>query len=148
MMKPYLLPFLITVVAFLLILMLTYDPAAEGTAPEEPQRARRDDWVRLNETLAKNIRTEEIYLKPAGKSDRKEILSIPRTALFEEGEGHFVFLALPGPAFRRVPVKLGRAGGAGFESEIEIDAGLTPGNRIVTDGVLLLRSLSLSRPDR
>lgn len=82
------------------------------------------------------------------ESDRKERISIPRTALFTEGGEHFVFLVLPGPAFRRSRVILGGTenGRSGTGSEVEVVAGLTPGNRIVTDGVLILRSISPSPP--
>ncbi|HZR45455.1 MAG TPA: efflux RND transporter periplasmic adaptor subunit, partial [Candidatus Manganitrophaceae bacterium] len=65
MMKTYLIPFLITVASFLLILMLAYDPIAQGTAVDEPKRSKRDDSIRLDEKTVRNIRIEEIRLKPA-----------------------------------------------------------------------------------
>ncbi|RYE02345.1 MAG: efflux RND transporter periplasmic adaptor subunit, partial [Sphingomonadales bacterium] len=65
------------------------------------------------------------------ESAERTSLAVPELAVVEEGDESFVYL-LEGEKVKRTPVKPGlRQGGM-----VEILAGLTPGQRIVTEGVV------------
>lgn len=64
----------------------------------------------------------------------RQALALPELAVVGDGEERFVFLATEDGKVKRVPVKTGeRQGGL-----VEIRSGLTPGQRVVTDGVVKL----------
>lgn len=67
----------------------------------------------------------------------KEIASIPQSAILREGEEEFVFLALPDSAFRRTRVTVGARIGA----DAQVTEGLKAGDRVVTEGGLLLKAM-------
>lgn len=71
----------------------------------------------------------------------KEILSIPQEAVFKDGEETIVFVALSDRVFRRSRVVLGPR----FGSEVQVTQGLQNGDRVVTEGGLLLKSMMESR---
>jgi cobalt-zinc-cadmium efflux system membrane fusion protein len=62
-------------------------------------------------------------------------LSVPAKAVFTEGESHFVYVSLPGGEFvrRKVEVLPGEFG------RLKVASGLKQGERVVSDGALLLR---------
>ncbi|MES2988696.1 MAG: efflux RND transporter periplasmic adaptor subunit [Pseudomonadota bacterium] len=65
------------------------------------------------------------------ESAARDSLAVPELAVVGEGEQSFVFV-IDGDKVKRVPVKLGlRQGG-----KVEILEGLTPGQRVVTEGVV------------
>jgi cobalt-zinc-cadmium efflux system membrane fusion protein len=65
-------------------------------------------------------------------------LQVPAKAVFLRGSQHCIFVEEQPGAFRRREVKLGETS----EDKVEIVAGLRPGERLVTDGALLLEELS------
>ncbi len=62
------------------------------------------------------------------------VLSIPRTAVIQTGPQAVVYTDQGGGAYKQVLVGTGRRAG----NLIEITSGLTPGDRVVTDGNLLI----------
>ena len=62
------------------------------------------------------------------------VLSIPRTAIIQTGPQAVVYTDQGGGAYKQVLVETGRRG----ESLIEILSGLAPGDRVVTEGNLLI----------
>ena len=72
--------------------------------------------------------------------DQEEGISIPQSALFNEGKEQFVFVALSDQTFRRSNVTLG----AQSSREAHVVTGLKAGDRIVTEGGLLLKSMAES----
>ncbi|MCB5285941.1 MAG: efflux RND transporter periplasmic adaptor subunit, partial [Candidatus Cloacimonetes bacterium] len=65
-----------------------------------------------------------------------ESLVVPKVAVLADEGRTFVFIHKEGDYWIRRPVTLG----ARFEDKVEITAGLTAGQRIVTDGSFLLKS--------
>jgi membrane fusion protein (multidrug efflux system) len=59
-------------------------------------------------------------------------LSVPELAVLGEGDSRFVFALGPGNRVHRVPVRTG----AHLGGRVEILAGLRPGQRIVTEGII------------
>jgi membrane fusion protein (multidrug efflux system) len=59
-------------------------------------------------------------------------LSVPELAVLGEGDSRYVFALGPGNRVRRVPVRTG----AHVNGRVEILAGLRPGQRIVTEGII------------
>ncbi len=71
-----------------------------------------------------------------GISGLEEVLAVPRNALLSNEGLDFVFTHWKQDYFLGRPVKTGR----GFLDQVEILEGLTPGERIVTEGAFLLKS--------
>lgn len=65
-------------------------------------------------------------------------LQLPARAVFLRGNQHFIFIAEQPGTFRRREVKLGEAA----DDQVEILAGVQPGERVVSDGALLLEELA------
>jgi membrane fusion protein (multidrug efflux system) len=65
------------------------------------------------------------------ESARRTSLSVPELAVVGEGDGRFVF-AVNGDRVRRIPVTTG----AHLSGRVEITAGLRPGQRVVTEGIV------------
>ena len=63
--------------------------------------------------------------------------SVPANAVFLRGEKHYVFLEDQPGEFRRKEVTIGSE----YDGQIPILAGLQPGQRVVTDGCLLLQQI-------
>jgi cobalt-zinc-cadmium efflux system membrane fusion protein len=61
---------------------------------------------------------------------------VPTSAVVREGNDAYMFVAKGNGRFERRPVKIGRT----FDGSIEIISGVNPGETIVSDGSLLLRS--------
>jgi RND family efflux transporter MFP subunit len=72
----------------------------------------------------------------------REALSIPATAVIEDGGERVVFVQRGGEAFERLPVTLGLRDGDRYE----VVAGLQPGDRVVTQGAMRIR-LAAATPE-
>ena len=72
--------------------------------------------------------------------DQEDGISIPESALFKEGKEQFVFVAVSDQTFRRNSVTLGAQSG----KRAHVVKGLNVGDRVVTGGGLLLKSVSES----
>jgi membrane fusion protein, heavy metal efflux system len=70
-----------------------------------------------------------------------EGVSVPRAAVVDDAGQPIVFVQVGGESFERRPVRVGRAREGGF---VHVDAGLEPGERIVTRGAHLVRLAALS----
>jgi membrane fusion protein, heavy metal efflux system len=74
--------------------------------------------------------------------DARQALSVPTSALIEDGGQRVVYLMRGGESFSRVPVKAGTRDG----ERVEIVEGLSPGDRVVTRGAMLVR-LAAATPE-
>jgi Cu(I)/Ag(I) efflux system membrane fusion protein len=74
-------------------------------------------------------------------ADRGERLVVPQTAVLHAGERSFVFVEVGDGRFRPQPVEVGLRNG----DEVEIVAGLEPGDPIVVSGTFLIASESRLR---
>jgi multidrug efflux pump subunit AcrA (membrane-fusion protein) len=72
----------------------------------------------------------------------REVLSVPATAVIEDGGERVVFVQRGGEAFERLPVTLGLRDGERYE----VVAGLQPGDRVVTQGAMRIR-LAAATPE-
>lgn len=73
-------------------------------------------------------------------SDRdEERLTVPETAILEEQGNHYVYLQVSGERYTRRAIEIGDSNGI----RVEVSAGLTPGDRVVTRGAMLLKSASM-----
>lgn len=66
------------------------------------------------------------------QSSSRTALSVPELAVLGEGDSRFVFALGPGDRVRRLPVRTG----AHLNGRVEILAGLRPGQRVVTEGII------------
>ena len=64
-------------------------------------------------------------------------LQVPAKAVFLRGNDHCIFVAEQPGTFRRCVVKVGQSS----DDSVEIVEGLQPGERVVSDGALLLEEL-------
>jgi multidrug efflux pump subunit AcrA (membrane-fusion protein) len=67
--------------------------------------------------------------------NRAQVLTVPSSAVGEEGRERFVFVQ-ENEGYERRKVRVGRTDGA----NIEILKGLTAGDRVVTEGLFVLKS--------
>lgn len=74
----------------------------------------------------------EVYLKTVTNS---KALTVPETALLEEQGNYFVWVQITPELFEKREVKIGGNDGLNFE----ITGGITPGDRIVTRGAMLIK---------
>ena len=79
----------------------------------------------------------EVFLI-AGK--REKLLSVPVTALAEEQGGYYVYVQVGGESYMKRPVSIGSNDGL----FVEITSGLESGERVVTEGVMLVKAASMS----
>lgn len=90
------------------------------------------------ENKARELRPE-MYATVEISVDRKHVLAIPRTAVLRVGDHKIVFVEVERKAdmvkFRQVPVDVDEGEG---NPMLEVKHGLSPGQRIVTDGAVLL----------
>jgi len=77
----------------------------------------------------------EFYLKTRQKTNS---LLAPVSAVLEEQGAHYLYVQVTGESFTKRPVYLGESDG----KSVEISEGVTPGERIVTIGVMLLKASS------
>jgi membrane fusion protein (multidrug efflux system) len=66
------------------------------------------------------------------QSSSRTALSVPELAVLGEGDSRFVFALGPGDRVRRLPVRTGMH----LNGRVEILAGLRPGQRVVTEGII------------
>lgn len=79
----------------------------------------------------------EVYLL---SSPKPNVLSIPRSALTEEGGLFFVYLQLDEEGYKKQEVKVGADDG----KSVEILSGIKPGDRVVTNGAYQVKLASAS----
>lgn len=73
-----------------------------------------------------------MMMRVAIQSASRTALSVPELAVLGEGESSFVFAVEAGNRVRRLPVRTG----AHVGGRVEILAGLRPGQRVVTEGII------------
>jgi len=73
-----------------------------------------------------------MMMRVAIQSASRTALSVPELAILGEGDSRYVFALAPGNRVRRLPVRTG----AHLNGRVEIVAGLRPGQRIVTEGII------------
>ncbi|MEN8202084.1 MAG: efflux RND transporter periplasmic adaptor subunit [Bacteroidota bacterium] len=78
----------------------------------------------------------EIYLKT---TTRDSCLVLPETALTEEQGEFYAYIQQTGESYSKIAVTTGSHDG----KFVEITAGLNPGDRVVTEGVMLLKAASM-----
>lgn len=76
----------------------------------------------------------KLYADAEVKVDAPASLTVPRSAIIETGPQAVVYTDEKGGAYKQVPVKLGRRG----DTLIEIISGLKEGDKVVTNGNLLI----------
>lgn len=79
----------------------------------------------------------EVYLLTSAK---KDVLSVPASALGEEQGGHYVYIQVTGESYSKRYVNRGQHNGL----FVEITSGLHPGDRVVTEGNTLIKAASMS----
>jgi Cu(I)/Ag(I) efflux system membrane fusion protein len=129
---------------------------AEVTLPYLPERRFEAAVARVYPTLDPRTRTARIrlalpnpdlalrpdmYANVQIQADRGERLVVPQSAVLHAGARSFVFLAKGDGRFAPQPVEVGLRSG----DEVEILAGLEPGQEIVTSGTFLIASESRLR---
>ena len=82
-----------------------------------------------------------MYANVRVQADRGEKLVVPQSAVLYAGERSFVFRSLGDGRFRPQPVEVGLRSG----EQVEILAGLEPGEEIVTSATFLIASESRLR---
>ena len=66
------------------------------------------------------------------------MIAVPKTALTEEQGVHFVYVKVDDEGYMKREVKVGQSDG----ERVEIIAGLTPGENVVTDGAIHVKIAS------
>lgn len=79
----------------------------------------------------------EIYLKTA---EKEQSLTVPLSAISEEQGAHYLYLQITGESFFKRQVALGESDGV----NVKITKGLKHGERVVTQGVMLLKAASMA----
>jgi len=75
-----------------------------------------------------------LYADGMVKVDTPAVLTVPRSAVIQTGPGAVVYIDQEGGAYAQTPVKIGRHG----DSLVEILSGLKAGDKVVTNGNLLI----------
>jgi len=75
-----------------------------------------------------------LYADGAVNVDAPAVLTVPRSAVIQTGPEAVVYLDQDGGAYAQVPVKIGRRG----DTLVEILSGLNAGDKVVTNGNLLI----------
>lgn len=78
----------------------------------------------------------EVFLK---SSRKKDVVVVPAEALLEEQGGHYLYVQVTGESYTKRAVTTGNDDGL----SVEILSGLQPGERVVTEGVMLLKASSM-----
>ncbi|HUR46171.1 MAG TPA: efflux RND transporter periplasmic adaptor subunit [Candidatus Saccharimonadales bacterium] len=76
----------------------------------------------------------KLYAQGVVQIDSPEVITVPRSAVLAPGSQTVVYVAKEGGAYERRPVKLGRSG----DESWEILEGVSPGERVVTTGNMLI----------
>jgi len=71
---------------------------------------------------------------------RENLLSVPVTALAEEQGGYYVYVQVDGESYKKRLVSIGSNDGL----FVEITSGLESGERVVTEGIMLVKAASMS----
>jgi RND family efflux transporter MFP subunit len=79
----------------------------------------------------------EVYLLTSAKRD---VLSVPVGALGEEQGGNYLYVQMTGESYSKRYVDAGQQNGL----FVEITSGLKPGERVVTEGLTLVKAASIS----
>lgn len=79
----------------------------------------------------------EVYLKTSARPD---VLTVPLSALGEEQGGHYVYVQLTGESYSKRYVSTGQHNGI----FVEIIKGLRPGDRVVTEGLSMVKAASMA----
>jgi len=131
---------------------------AEVTLPYMPERRFEAAVAHVYPTLDPRTRTARIRLEIPNadlalrpdmyanvriRAERGERLVVPQSAVLYAGERSFVFRALGAGRFQPQAVEVGLRSG----EEVEILAGLAPGDEIVTSGTFLIASESRLRAE-
>ena len=99
------------------------------------------DLKRVPAKVAQQARTllegafVEFYLKTRKKTKR---LVVPVSAVLEEQGAYYLYVQMTGESFTKRSVNPGESDG----KVVEISEGINPGDRIVTNGVMLLKASS------
>lgn len=92
--------------------------------------ANQDGFLRIGQSLFVRL----------GKARAEERVSIPVSALVDDGGRPVVFVQLDGESFERRPVRTGASGG----KYVQITEGLATGERVVIRAAYLIRLAALS----
>jgi membrane fusion protein, heavy metal efflux system len=79
----------------------------------------------------------EVFLIAGSRGD---LLSIPASSLAEEQGGYYVYVQVSGEGYMKRSVSIGATNGL----DVEITSGLKAGERVVTEGVMLVKAASMS----
>lgn len=79
----------------------------------------------------------EMFVTAALGNDNSNVLQVPSRAVFFQGGKHFVFVDDGKGTYLREEVKTGDA----YEGNITITSGLQPGQKVVSEGALLLQQM-------
>ena len=99
--------------------------------------ATRTIKVRATLDNAQRQLKSEMFVTAVAGADAEKILQVPSRAVFFQGGSHFLFIDDGNGGYTRQKVETGDA----YESYITITSGLQPGQKIVTDGALLLQQM-------
>ena len=82
----------------------------------------------------RRVLLHRLYADGAVKLDTPAVLTVPRSAVIQTGPGAVVYIDRDGGAYAQTPVKIGRRG----DTLVEILSGLNAGDKVVTNGNLLI----------
>ena len=82
----------------------------------------------------RRVLLHRLYADGAVKLDAPEVLTIPRSAVIQTGSAALVYVDQDGGAYAQTPVTIGRLG----DALVEILSGLKAGEKVVTNGNLLI----------
>lgn len=92
--------------------------------------------VELDNPLVEGRRllSHRLYADGLVHLDAPEVMSVPRSAVIQTGREAVAYVDAGGGAYQRRELQLGRRG----DARIEVLSGLTPGEKVVTNGNLLI----------
>ncbi len=99
--------------------------------------ATRTIKVRATLDNSKRLLKSEMFVTATVNDNAAKILQVPARAVFFQGGGNFVFADDGKGGYTRRKVETGDV----FDGNIAITAGVTPGQKVVTDGALLLQQM-------
>lgn len=88
------------------------------------------------------LKAEQLVSVEIVSANTAQLLDVPSSAVFLKGDRHFVFAEAGTGTFARREVHLGSA----HQGQVQVTDGLKPGERVVTDGVMLLEQLLETAP--
>ena len=99
--------------------------------------ATRTIKVRATLENSKRLLKAEMFVTATVDGGEVKILQVPARAVFFQGGGNFVFIDNGSGGYTRQKVETGDV----YEGNIAILAGVKPGQKVVTDGALLLQQM-------